>query len=171
MGMVNCFALNAYGVTSITAVDLTPIRIQWGRELGIPHVLDGNDPNVKDRILEITDGGADIVIVGPHTIDAMRMAFDVVGKGGTVLLYTPANPEEILPVNPSDLYFRDLTLTVSYSCDPLDTREALQVLLQKWIPTARLITHRFPFSQATEAFRTLAAGGAVLKPIVIGGDA
>jgi len=170
MGMVNCFALMAYGVKKIIAVDLTPIRIQWGKELGIPHVLDGNAPDENKRILEFTDGGADIVIVGPHTIESMQTAFEVVGKGGTVLLYTPADPKETLPVNPSDLYFRDVTLTSSYSCDPDDTREALHLIKEKLLPTERLITHRFPFSQTAEAFRLLAAGGAVLKVLVYGDE-
>ena len=170
MGLVNCFALMAYGVKDIVALDLTPIRIQWGKELGIPHVLDASEPGVVEKVNSLTGGGADIVVVGPHTVEAMETGLALVGKGGTVLLYTPADPGEILPVNPSRLYFDDLTLTCSYSCDPEDTREALWLIQKGVLPVERLITHRFPFDRTQEAFTTLAAGGEVLKVIVYADD-
>ncbi len=109
--------------------------------------------------------GANVVICGPGSPEALRDAFAAVAAGGTVVMFTPLEPGVPFTFDANDLYFRDVTLVASYSCGPRDTREALDFIARGVVTAERLGATLFPLEEAAAAYDAL-RGSRILKPIV-----
>jgi L-iditol 2-dehydrogenase len=109
--------------------------------------------------------GADVVICGPGSPEALRDACAAVAPGGTVVMFTPLEPGVPFTFDPNDLYFRDVKLVTSYSCGPNDTREALELLARGIVSAERLGATYYPLEEAAAAYEALRASR-ILKPIV-----
>lgn len=109
--------------------------------------------------------GADVVICGPGSPDALRNAFAAVRSGGTVVMFTPLEPGVPFTLDANDLYFRDVNLVTSYSCGPNDTREALALIERKVVTAERLGATQYPLEEAGAAYTAL-RHSRIIKPII-----
>jgi L-iditol 2-dehydrogenase len=96
----------------------------------------------------------------------MQEGIAAAGAGGTVLFFTPAKPGEKLTIDPNHLYFNDIKIVTSYSCGPVETREALMLIEEGIVSAEKLVTHRFPIERTAEAFRLTAEARESLKVVV-----
>jgi L-iditol 2-dehydrogenase len=142
-------------------VDPLPERRAAGRGAGAQVIAGGVD---GAGLRETTEGGADLVIVTPPSLEALRLGFDSVAPGGRLVVFTPLPPEESWPLPVHDLFFREVTVIPSYSAGPDDTREAL-AHLASGLPVDTLITHRLSLDEAAQGYRLIAEGRA-LKVVV-----
>jgi L-iditol 2-dehydrogenase len=114
----------------------------------------------------LTEGrGADVVICGPGTPQALREALSLAAPGATVVMFTPLEPGTPFAFDPNDLYFRDLKLVASYSCGPNDTREALAAIARGVVNAQKLGVTEFPLERAADAYQALSKAQ-IVKPIV-----
>lgn len=109
--------------------------------------------------------GADVVICGPGSPEALRNAIAATLPGGTVVMFTPLEPGEPFTFDPNDLYFRDVRLVPSYSCGPQDTREALDLIARGVVTAERLSATIYPLEEAPQAYAALRSSR-IVKPIV-----
>jgi L-iditol 2-dehydrogenase len=168
MGQLNILLARKYGADRIIGADMVPFRIEKAKEFGADEVIDVSKDDFIDSLKDLTDGVmADLVIVGPNSVDAMKQGISSAGAGGRVLFFTPAKPGEKLLIEPNDLYFKDINIITSYSCGPTDTREALKIIEEGSVRTERLITHRFPIEKTAEALRITAEAKDSLKSVII----
>ncbi|RMF91524.1 MAG: sorbitol dehydrogenase [Nitrospinota bacterium] len=168
MGQLNVLLAKAYGAGLVLAADLVPYRLEKAIQMGADWTIDVSRESLEEVVAAYTEGVmADRVIVGPGTLPAMESGIRCVGKGGTVLFFTPTPPDSRLEIDPYTLYFREVTLTSSYSCGPPHTREALSWLEKGMIPADQLITHRFPLEETPQAVQRVAEGGEVLKALIV----
>lgn len=168
------------GATRVIIVDPIAYRRQRALDAGIDHALDPQadgltcpPDRVPQRVLlqqiyAVNDGRKpDIVLVTPSKISAMLQGLDLVGPGGTVLLFAPPPPSETLPVTPNQLFFQEITLRTSYSAGPYETRLALELLGSGRIKAETVITHRFALQDAAQAFQLVAKPGDALKALIV----
>jgi L-iditol 2-dehydrogenase len=153
MGMMHVKLARYYGAETIIGADLFEQRAQRARELGADHGIVVAGDNLVDQVREITRGEmVDVVIVGPGSSRAISAGIGATGGAGTVVQFTATPPEEEILLRPHDLYFNEIRLVPSYSCGPDDTRQALDLVRQRILRAADLITHRFPLTQISEAY-------------------
>ena len=120
-----------------------------------------------EQVLAQTDGeGAEIVIVGPATVAALEQGLACAARGGTVVQFMGTEPSERLSLSTFDFYFRELRLVPSYSCGPLETRRALELIAHGVVRAEQVVTHRFPLDQAGEAYRVAALDKTAIKALV-----
>jgi len=125
MGQLHILLSKTYGAGKIIGADQVPFRLEKAREFGADEVIDVSKVSLYRSLQDITDGlMADVVIVCPNSIEAMKQGISVVGLGGKIMLFTPAKPGEILHIDPNEIYFKDISIITSYSCGPEDTKEA-----------------------------------------------
>ena len=155
------------GAACVIIIDPIAYRRQRALEMGADFALDPSTQPILAQIQTINNGRKpDIVIVTPSKVSAMQQGMELVGPGGTVLLFAPPAPEEILPILPNPLFFQEITLRTSYSAGPYETRQALDLLRYKRIRAEKLITHRFNLNNAAEAFQLVARPGNALKVVL-----
>lgn len=168
MGQLNILLARTYGAGKIIVADMVAFRLEKAKESGADEFIDVSKNNLIDSLKYLTDGEmADLVIVGPNSVDAMRQGISATGAGGRVLFFTPAKSGEQLSINPNDLYFKDINIITSYSCGPTDTADALELIEQGIVRAEKLITHRFPIEETADAFRITAEARDSLKSVIV----
>jgi len=167
MGLLHVALAAAAGAT-VVAVDRVPFRLERARRLGAVRSIDVGGESVADVLREVNDGElADLVIVGPGSIEAMESGIAAAAPGGRVVLFTTSEPQARLSVSPLRLYFDEISIVPSYSCGPQDTRRALDAIVRGQVPVAELVTHRFALEQAAQALRTAGLVDQALKTLVV----
>lgn len=167
MGQLHVALAREAGAEQILATDFVSYRREKARQLGADVVIDPAAGKTEDVVKEITNGEmAEVVIVGPGSIEAMELGFRCAARGGTVVLFTTSMPDAVLNVLPHQLYFSEISLVPSYSCGPNDTREALRLIRGGVVTAEKFITHRFPFPALHEAYRNAAAAQDSIKTVV-----
>ena len=167
MGQLHVALARHAGAGSVIGADFVPYRREKARQLGADLVLDPAQGKIEDALREHTNGQmAEVVIVGPGSIEAMELGIRCAARGGTVVLFTASPPEALLQVSPYHLYFNEIRLIPSYSCGPNDTCEALRLIAAGVIKAEQFITHRFPFTALYDAYRNAAEARDSLKTVV-----
>jgi L-iditol 2-dehydrogenase len=156
------------GAARVMIVDPIAYRRQRALHAGIDHALNPQEESpLPEQIYLVNDGRKpDIVLVTPSSISAMKQGLELVGPGGTVLLFAPPSPAEELPITPNSLFFQEVSLRTSYSAGPYETRLALDLLHTGRIRAETVITHRFTFKDAAQAFQLVAKPGDALKVVI-----
>lgn len=84
------------GADPIIAVDLSEDRLDAAREFGATHLLRGDDPELNERIIEITGGGADFAFdaIG-HPRTSSNLPNLIRNGGAAVIVGMPARDAEV----------------------------------------------------------------------------
>jgi len=143
----------------VIAVDALPLRCGLAQRLGADAVVDASAEDPVAAVHRLTDGaGADIVVeavggrAGAH---AFAQALEMVKRGGLIQVLG-LYEDEVLPLDSGKIQGKRLVggfLDVGKR--PAAADRALQLLAQQQIRFEEMITHRFLFEQAAEAFDLL----------------
>lgn len=166
IGQVMVRLARYYGAELIVASDPVAWRREKALEAGAHVVVDSAQESFPERVRELTDGGADVVMVGPSSPAAMLEGIACAGKGSVVLLFMGPEPGVKLELEPNHLFFNEISLVSSYSCGPDDTRDTLYLIREGILSSDDLVTHRFPLEQTLDACRLTEKAGESLKVLV-----
>ena len=167
MGQLHILLARHRGARQILGADLVASRCQRASQLGADVVIDASAADLVASVRDHTDGeGAEIVVVGPATVGALEQGLACVARGGTVVQFMGTEPGATLPLSTFDFYFREVRLVPSYSCGPVETRQALELIAGGVVGAAHVVTHRFPLAEAAAAYRVAAVDKAAIKTLV-----
>lgn len=168
MGQIQLLLLRRFGAEKIIGADMIDFRLKKALEFGADHVIDVSRNDLRSSLQDITEGYmANVVIVNPNSLDALKSGISCVSRGGTIVLFTPVKPGEILSIDPNYFYFQDINIVTSYSCGPDDTRDALQYIKEGIVTADKLVTHRFSIDETEKAYRITAEAKNSLKCLII----
>lgn len=108
------------------------------------------------ELVELTAGGADVVMVAVGRAEAWRQAFDVVRPGGEVNLHGGCPPGGEIHLDAHRLHYDEVTVRGSFHHTPETLRAAMAILSAGEMPARALLDA--PIGLADLA-RSLAAGG------------
>jgi len=167
MGLLHVLLARHLGARQILAADLVASRCARARELGADVAIDASTSDLLAEVRANTEGeGAEVVIVGPATVPAIEQGLACAARGATVVQFMGTEPGETLPLSTFDFYFKELRLVPSYSCGPVETRRALDLIAAGVVGARHVVTHRFPLEQAGEAYRVAALDRSAIKTLV-----
>lgn len=127
----------------------------------------GVGAGVVEAVRAATGGrGADVVVVCPGDARAIAAGLEAAAPGGRVVCFTPMAPGSVVSLDLSSAYFREVTLTQSYSCGPDETREALGLLATGTVEVASLVTHRVGLEGVAAALERAAGKGEGMKTVI-----
>jgi len=168
MGLLHLLAFRRLGDSNVLiGADRVSERVRFAHAGGYADVVvDTGQQPLASAVAEATGGeGADVVVVGPGTVEALDAGARALAPGGTLVVFTPTPPDVTWPVRMHDLFFTETTIVPSYSAGPEDTRDALS-LLEEGLPVGRLITHRLPLEDAAKGYALVRAARDALKVVV-----
>ncbi len=166
MGLLHLLVMRALAAPAqLLAADRIPERLARGAGLA-DAVIDVSRFALADAVAGATGGrGADIVVVGPGSVDALEAGRQAVAPGGTLVVFTPTPPDVVWPLPVHDVFFNETTIVPSYSAGPNDIREAVR-LLSGGLAVEPLITHRLPLKEVGAGYMLLRNPGPALKVVV-----
>lgn len=160
VGLTATLMAKALGARVI-GVDVVPERLNLAAATGADVVLNPRTEDLWSKVQALTDGqGAEAALETSGTLEAQRSVVQVLrpnGQGVFVGFGAPAPA-----INLTDIIRRQLQLTGSFVM-PIHYYDDLVNFIQKHnlsVGFQRLITHRFPLSQAPEAFQVADTGQA-----------
>jgi L-iditol 2-dehydrogenase len=140
------------GATLITS-DLYAERLRIGSSFGLELTIDASRANVVERVRELTEGrGADAVILAVGGNSLIRTAMDAVRPGGRVLLFAQTQHGEAV-IDPAAICVDEKSLVGSYSASVDLQEESVRFVMNREMDLERLISHRFPLSESTQAIQ------------------
>lgn len=167
MGLLMTQLAALYGAALVAGSDFVPARRELAVQLGTTLLLDPGEADTLDELRARTDGrGADIVIVCPGDVRALRDGIAAAAPGGRVVCFTPPAPDRPFSLDFHDLYFREIALLQSYSCGPDETREALALLADQRIVVGPLMTHTDGLAGVAAALQRAKSPGDGFKTII-----
>lgn len=150
-GLLQIAAAHARGVEAVWVREPRPERREAAEAWGAEH--HGNEL-------------VDVAIVCTPKPDAIAEAARATAPGGTLCLYAPPAPGSPLPLDGSDQFLRELTVTASYSAGPRDMAAALELIARRRIDPSSLISHRLSLDETGRAL-DLQRSATALKVIVV----
>jgi len=141
------------------AVDALPNRCALAAEVEADEVINASADDPVARVLELTDGrGADVVIYavgGRAGLRAFDQAQRMTATGG-LLQVVGLYEDDPLPLSSSYIQRKRLIGGALPDSDRVAaSARSLDLLGEGRIATERMVTHRFPYQQAPEAFHFL----------------
>src|ERR1700727_952251 len=134
--------------------DLYPERHAVGASFGLESPIDASREDVVEVLRDATGGrGADAVILAVAGNPLIRVAMDAARPGGRVMLFAQTQRGEAI-IDPAAVCVDEKTLMGSYSASVDVQDEALDLVLNGYaqgFDLTRLISHRFPLSEAIAA--------------------
>ena len=150
IGIILSVLAKRAGVTLITS-DLYPERLRIGSSFGLDLTIDASRANVIDRVRELSEGrGADAVILAVGGNSLIRTAMDAARPGGRVLLFAQTQHGETV-IDPAAICVDEKTLVGSYSASVDLQEESIRFVMNREMDLERLISHRFPLAESSQA--------------------
>ncbi len=137
----------------IVTTDVDPFRLEVAQKCGAHAVIPAQENVVAEVKRNFHGKLADLVILCTGVQTAIEQGLRSVERGGTVLVFTAAAKDALLPVSLNDLFWRsELTILSSYAAAPKDLAQALRVIAKKNIKVKDLITHHLPLTDIQKGF-------------------
>ncbi|KAI0091981.1 xylitol dehydrogenase [Irpex rosettiformis] len=190
VGLLCMAVAKALGASRVIAVDIIPSRLEFAKSYAAtdvylpPKPLEGETKlqysarNAKTLMeqLDIEDRGhkaIDLVVDASGAEVSIQTGILVARQGGSYVQVGMGAPEIQIPV--TTLLVKELNFSGSLRYGPGDYEFGIALVAQGKIDLKPLITHRFTFEQAKEAFETNRAGKSedgkpVIKAIISGPD-
>lgn len=166
MGAMHVILARALGCAQIIVSEPLAPRRTIARELGADLCVDPRAQDLRQAVLEATDGlGADVVIVSIGIPSLIEESLGLVRKQGWVNLFAGCPPGSQVRLDPNRIHGDELRITGTQNATPDQFRRTL-ALLPLLHGVDKLITHRFPLAQTLRAF-DLRLGMEGLKPVVV----
>lgn len=155
IGLIFASIYKASGARKVFASEVSPLRAQKAKEMGVDRVIDPTKEDLAEVIMDETNGiGVDVVAdaVGLLLPDGVR----AVKKGGSVVCFglNEARPIELMQ---AQLTFKELNIHGAYIASgtfPL----AVSILENDVLPMRQLISHRFPLAETQKGFDAMYSG-------------
>lgn len=140
----------------VIGIDRAPRRLELARQLGATTVIEAVEGvDVAAAVRQVEDGGVSVAIEAAGVPATARLCFASVRRGGLVVF----NGEQpALELSPSEDFIRRDIGAVGSWFYHFHEYERMLELSRKGLAVGSLITHRFPFEEGAEAFRTMQAG-------------
>ena len=166
VGLSALLAAVVSGCTTIVVCDVNQSRLELALALGATHVVDARAADVRQQIIDITEGGADYSVETSGNMTAVRNAVDVLDVGGTAGLIGLGRPGSEIVLDHSVMGFgRRLVGIVEGDAVPQKFIPELIALHQAGrFPFERFV-ELYPFDKIQQAVEDSAAGHTV-KAIV-----
>jgi alcohol dehydrogenase len=153
----------ASGATRVAGVDLSPAKLELARTLGATHTYDAAEPDCAEMIRQ-DFGPADFVFEMSGAASAAELAYQVTGRGGTLVTAGLPGPEARLEIPLADLVATERSVRGSYMGSAAPRRDIpryLELYRAGRLPVDRLRTATLPLAEVNEAFDRMASGQSV----------
>lgn len=164
IGLVMLQLARHAGAATTIVVEPIEHKCDIARQLGADFLLNPRVDDVHAAVMDLTGVGADVSIECAGTPGTMRQSINLTRRGGTVEFFGVCPIGETIPVEPNQVYFKELTIVGSY-VNPHTFSRSIAVLESGIVRVEPLKPDSFPLEGVHEALSWL-HGGKTLKSII-----
>lgn len=151
MGLLNVLVAKRRGARVIV-VELDAARRAKAQAVGADVVVDPGSQEAARAVADLTGGrGADAVIAAVGSGAVNLLAFDLVAKTGTVVLFAAAYPSEPLQLDPNTIHKGEIRVVGVEGKTVEDFSIAVRLLNQRLVDVRPLVETRFGLGRVVDA--------------------
>jgi L-iditol 2-dehydrogenase len=140
------------GASFVTGCDSSGLPIEMCQTIGLKDMVQGDTGRLLAHVKEEKKTGLDAVLDTVGTPETVHHGLEMLDKSGVLVLL--AVHEKPFPMVPTALSGERSIVSAANNKYP-EFPEAIELLASGKVVVAPLVTHRFPLSDAREAFRTM----------------
>lgn len=163
LGPIGLFAVaicKALGASLIVATEVSPYRIDLGKQLGADVVLNPHDLNVYDAIEQLVPDGFDATLEMSGHPGSFDLAVNATRAGGRISLLG-VYADKLRFVDMNSIVFKGLAVRGIIGRKLWETWDQMTMLIaEKGLDVSPIVTHEMPFTDYEKAFETLESGEA-----------
>jgi L-iditol 2-dehydrogenase len=167
IGLMHMQLAKAKGARNVGLVDISSSRIEKAKSFKPDFLINSNEVNLVEEIRRKTNGmGVNAVIVACSSKEAIKEAFEVILRGGEILLFAGLPKEEsqfMLDLNV--IHYNELKIYGSFASTDKSSLEAMMYIRDRRINIHEIITHHYRLEEIGEAIE-MAKSGEALKVII-----
>jgi len=144
-------------------------RLALAEQLGATRVVDLAEPEARASLEGALGGhGAHVVLMCDYTLESARLALDLAGSNGRVVIEAHADPALELPVPLFRvLVARAVTLRANRGWSTKDFTQAHELLARGLVAVTPVVTHRFALADWQQAFATFTDGAGEAAQVLL----
>lgn len=150
IGLMMLQLARSCGAGKVIVSEIVEEKRQLALRLGADAAVDPAREDLAD-VLRRECANVDCVIEAAGTKATQETAIAVAGKGCTVMLFGLTAPETVIPVKPSEIFTRELTITSSF-INPYTFSRAINLLAHRKLLLDDIITDIVPLEKIGEVF-------------------
>ncbi|GAA6188643.1 zinc-binding dehydrogenase [Litorivita sp. NS0012-18] len=174
VGLCGVMGAKAAGADTIIAIDLEQAKLDKALALGATHAINARDPDLVEKVKDLTHGGVDYSVELAGAIPAMEAAYAITARGGRIVTAGLSPIGAKFAFEHGDLVTNEKSICGCYmgGCVPVrDIPRFLKMYQSGQLPVDQLIDGYIGLDEINEGFDKLATGGAlrqILAPHGIG---
>jgi L-iditol 2-dehydrogenase len=159
------------GAGRVFVADVSGDRLEVALDV-IGHVVDdawvaGDDNGIGDLMARTDGAGADRISVAAPSKQAQQAALEMAAKRARVVYFAGLPKHDpVSPLDMNQLHYKELAVLGAYGATHRQYRITMGYLDRRQEDLGRVVTHRFPLEQISEAFETIRSGGG-LKMVIV----
>jgi L-iditol 2-dehydrogenase len=168
MGLAHTIISNLKGAAKVIISEVDLSRLEKARKVGADVVINVNSADPIDIVKKETEGrGADYVIEAVGSIPTYTQAFQMVRRGGNLLVFGAAPATAEMPIKPFEIYSKELTIVSSYAGTYQTWTQAINLLSSGKFDPSEIITDSIELSNVVEGIKSISSERKKLKIMVI----
>ena len=142
------------GVSKTIVINRSRPRLETAKAFGVDVTICSSDEDPVARVLEETGGhGADVILTACPSPEAQAQTLHYANHRARINLFGGLPKDRsIVPLDTNILHYKEIFLFGSHGAAPEHLRKAVDFIASGKVDVKKYITHRFPLSQAAEAF-------------------
>lgn len=174
VGLTSVMAAREAGATTIIGIDVLPSKFDLAKACGATHCFDARDPELVDKIKDLTNGGVDHAFEVSGNIVAVDTAQKITVRGGQVVGVGVGKTTAMFNVNHLSWVSEERVLRGSFMGGGIPQRDIpryVDLFLKDRLPVDKLLSEQLRFDQINEGFDKLAAGSVIRQVLLPHGNA
>jgi threonine 3-dehydrogenase len=157
IGIMGALVAKRAGARKVVITDINPVRLDLARAMGIDHVVDASQQDLRKVMAEIgMKEGFDVGLEMSGAAPAMRDMIATMNNGGKIAILgiAPAGFE----IDWNQVIFKMLNLKGIYGREMFETWYKMIALVQSGLDVSPLITHRIGIDDFEQGFAVMRSG-------------
>jgi Zn-dependent alcohol dehydrogenase len=174
VGLASVMAAREAGAATIIGIDVLPSKFDLAGACGATHCFDARDPELVEKIKDLTNGGVDHAFEVSGNIVAVDTAQRITVRGGQVVGVGVGKTTATFNVNHLSWVSEERVLRGSFMGGGIPQRDIpryVDLFLKDRLPVDKLLSEQLRFEQINEGFDKLAAGSVIRQVLLPHGNA
>lgn len=149
IGLMTLQAVKARGATDIIITDLEPFRLELAKKLGATHTINAKEVDAIQKVLELTNGGADVVMEAVGAPVTIQQTIKMARPGAVIVLIGMPTVDDI-PIRVVEAICKEVDIRGIFRYANA-YRPAIKLVSKGKIDVKSMITTRFSLDKVQEA--------------------
>jgi L-iditol 2-dehydrogenase len=155
------------GIGKTIIINRSRPRLEVAKEYGVDVTICSSEEDAVQRVLAETGGkGADVILTACPSGEAQAQTLHYANNRARINFFGGLpKGQSVVPIDTNVLHYKEIFMFGSHGAEPRHLHQAAELIASGGIDMKKYISHRFPLSEAPEAFAA-AEGKAGMRVVI-----